>query len=208
MRDVGPHDCKKTAQCNIGDKNDRAQNQAEHEPETEKTFEDEGHAPNLRDQVNDARHGHNDRAPGPEPAAVETVTHVIGNRKASRSPQLLRKQIENDGGAANERNVRKNCDATESTGERDATQNCAAVHDRRHVRHDQHTEAESPAGDPEVGFGFLLARGDQTNTDDGYQVQAENDGADGIRCQEYYPYSSLAVCAETVRSIYILFMDL
>ena len=98
--------------------------------------------------------------------------------------QLFRKQIEDDRGAANERDVRKNRNATEAAGVCDAAQDRATVHDRGHVRHNQYRQAETPAGDPEVGFGFLVARGDQAKRNDGDEVQAKNNGTDGSCAQE------------------------
>ena len=187
--DVGPDDGEQTTQRNVGDKNDGSQQQADHEFETEQAFENESHAAQLCDQVNDARDSNDKGAPGAEPATVETVAHVVRDCKAARLPQLFREQVKDDCGTADERDVWKDCDATECAGIGDAAEYRAAVHDRRHIRHNQHAEPESPAGYPEVRFGFLIARGNQAKCDDCYQVQAEDNGADGACSQENYPYS-------------------
>ena len=62
---VSPDDRKQAAQCHIDDEYDSAQHQRDHELQTEKAFENKGHATELRDQVNDARCSNNKCAPGP-----------------------------------------------------------------------------------------------------------------------------------------------
>ena len=57
------------------------------------------------------------------------------------------------------------------------------MHDGRHVCDNEYAETETPARNPEIGFGFLIARCHEAEDDDDHEVKGEDRNAESVWTQ-------------------------
>ena len=119
----------------------------------------------LRDQVNHAGESHDEGAPGPEELAIEPISHVVGQREATRRSQLFCEKKQDHRKTEDVRETGGDGHATDVAGECQMTHDRTAMHQGRHVGHDHHRNAETTTGNPEVLGGLLRAERYQADGD-------------------------------------------
>ena len=180
LRDVGPNDREEASDGDVEDEDDGPDQHAPEERDPDEPFEDEPHHADLGDEVDDARDRDHARAEATKRLAVESIAHVVGQRKPLGVSKLLREEEEHDGDARNECEIGESRDGTDAAHDAHAAEDRSPVHDRRHVRHHQHRQSDAPARDPEIRGRPLEPGRDRADDDHDDEVEREEEHSDGL----------------------------